>query len=804
MSLAAGHTLAHYRLLEKIGSGGMGDVYLAEDTKLERRVALKVLPPDAASNPERLERFRREARAVAALSHPHIVTLYSVEEKDGVHFLTMERVVGQSLDRLIPKEGVPLKRLLEIAVALADALAAAHDKGIVHRDLKPANVMIGEKGMPKVLDFGLAKLTQVPGEDFDSEISTEVRTREGVVMGTVPYMSPEQLAGRPLDHRTDLFSLGVMLYEMASGHRPFHGQSSAELVSSILRDVPPSLAELKADLPDDLAQLIQRCLEKDPEQRFQSARDLHDALATLREEVTSGERSSTARVKPPTLGAVAGRPPGWARAHWKGVAASAAVVVLAAATVARFRTSDSRTVDSIAILPFVNGDANRDIDYLADGISEGISNHLSQMQALRVMAQNSVRQYKGRSVDARTIGNELGVRAVLTGTITSRGEMLRIQAELVDVRTGVLLWGQQLTRRQGEALELQDDIAKQIAGRLELRLSGAEGKQGARRDTADQAAYQRYLKGRFHWNQRTNEGYLKAIEFFREAVALDPDYARAYVGLADSIAFLEGDGVKSRNFDTASGMVKKALAIDDTLGEAHASMGMLLQDRDYDLAGAEREFKRAVELSPNYATSHHWYGELLVQTGRFDQAFEHYRLALEVDPLSSAIRSDLGLTWFYARKYDRAITELKETLQADPKFAHAHQNLARVYAQVGRYKEAVDEHRKGWLSAGDDPGAVAQKVQALEEALDRSGAPGYWRKRLDLALAETARETKWAHDVALLYARLNEKDEAFAWLEKAYAGRAYDLLYLGVCPEVENLRADPRFADLVRRVGLPG
>ena len=804
MSLASGW-LAHYRLLDKLGAGGMGEVYLAQDTKLDRKIALKVLPPAAASDPTRLERFQREARAVAALNHPHIVTLYSVEEADGVHFLTMERVEGRSLDRLIPEGGLPLRRLLEIAVALCDALAAAHDKGIVHRDLKPANVIVGENGRPKVLDFGLAKLGHAPGSaGLDSQLSTQVQTREGVVMGTVPYMSPEQVSGRPLDHRTDLFSLGVMLYEMASGHRPFQGGSSAELVSSILRDLPPDLVELKAELPEDLARTIQHCLEKDPERRPRSAHDVHDALVTLRRKTESGEQATAARPAARSTPSTA-----WgatARAQGAKMAAAAiALVVLGAATIAYFGSRDAGRIDSIAVLPFVNGDANPDTDYLADGISEGISNNLSQIQSLRVMAQDSVRRYKGRQVEARTIGRELGVRAVLTGAITSRGDALRIQAELVDVRTGAQLWGQQLTRRQGEVLELQDEIATHISGRLELRLSGEEKKQVARRDTADQGAYQRYLKGRYHWNERTNEGYRKAIGFFREAIDLDPSYARAYVGLADSHAFLEVEGVKAQDrYEKAIGIVRKALEIDDTLGEAHASMAMLIQNRDWNLAGAEREYRRAVELSPSYGSAHHWYGEMLVQLGRFDEALEHYRRALEVDPLSSAIGSDHGISLFYARRYDDAIAELKKALDADPKFSRTHHYLARVYAQVGRYREAVDEHQKGWLFAGDDPEPVARRTAGIREALGRSGARGFWEALLELERQKDPRPSEWAHDIAVFHARLGEKDQSFSWLEKAYADRPFELLFLKVGPEWDNLRGDPRFLDLLRRIGLSG
>ncbi len=786
MSLSTGW-LAHYRLLEKLGSGGMGEVYLAEDTKLDRKVALKVLPPESAKDLSRRERFRREAKAVAALSHPHIVTLYSVEEAEGVLFLTMERALGRTLDHLIPKEGLPLGRLLEIALPLADALAAAHDKGIIHRDLKPANVIVDENGRPKVLDFGLAKLMQPTDPvGLDSELTTQARTQEGAILGTLPYMSPEQLSGKPLDHRTDIFSLGVMLYQMASGVRPFRGESTAELASSILRDPPPSLADLKGELPRPLGRIIQQCLEKDPSLRPRTARDLYEALAALQRKGDSGGRALKL-------------------ARGAGVAALAALVFLGAWAVARFRSGGAGAIDSIAILPFVNGDQNPETDYLADGISEGISNNLSQIQSLRVMAQDSVRRYKGRPMEARAVGRELGVRAVLTGAISSRGETFRIQAELVDVRTGAQLWGQQMTRRPGEVQQLQDEIAKHISGRLELKLSGEERKQVARRDTADEGAYQRYLKGRYHWNERTSEGYRKAIEFFREAIDLDPSYARAYVGLADAHAFLTVPGVKARDrYDKAIPIVKKALEIDDTLGEAHASMGLLLQDRDWDLPGAEREYRRALELSPNYGSAHHWYGELLVQTGRFDEALEHYRSALEVDPLSAAIGSDLGISLFYARRYDNAIAQLQKVVQADPKFSRTHHYLARVYAQVGRHREALDEHQKGWLFDGEPPDGVAQRTAAIREALERSGARGFWQELLALERQKTPRPGEWEHDLALLHARLGEKDEALAWLEKAFPHRPFELLFLKVAPEWDDLRGDPRFRGLLGRVGLAG
>ena len=450
-----GRTLAHYRITAALGAGGMGEVYRAVDTTLGRDVALKVLPPALADSPERMERFRTEAHALAALDHPGIVTVYSVEEADGVHFLTMQCVDGHRLDQLIPHDGLPLERLVPIAAALADALAAAHEKGIVHRDLKPANVMVDQRGQVKVLDFGLAKMVEAE----EADVETRARTRAGQVMGTAPYMSPEQASGKPVDHRTDLFSLGVVLYELASGQRPFQGESSAELVASILRDVPSNLLEVKTwqrseSGPNDeanwtwMSRLIDQCLAKVPERRVQSARALRDGLALLQRSIDTGDRSSGARAAaggaglPPTdagrTASVASAPPpatvppSARRVPWWGLAAAAALLVAATAVAVRLLTG-AAPIDSIAVLPFVNEDANPETDYLADGISESIRNSLSEVRSLKVMAEASVRRYRGRQLDARAIGDELGVRWVLAGALTARGEMVRIQAELIDV-----------------------------------------------------------------------------------------------------------------------------------------------------------------------------------------------------------------------------------------------------------------------------------------------------------------------------------------------------------------------------------
>lgn len=492
-----------------------------------------------------------------------------------------------------------------------------------------------------------------------------------------------------------------------------------------------------------------------------------------------------------------------AKTFWQRASAVAVTLAILATAGLYFFSDDEGPINSIAILPFFNDDADPDTDYLAEGISESITNDLSGIQSLRVMAQSSVRRYRGQQVDARTVGDELGVRAVLMGSIRSRGEQLRIQTELIDTDTGAQIWGQQETRDRQELLAFQNEIAARISSSLKVQFSGNEQARAAERYTPNAGAYELYLKGRYHWNERTNEGYRQAIELFRQAIDLDPDYARAYVGLADSQAFLEIEGVPPRDqYETALGIIAKALELDATLGEAHASYALLMHNKDWDFTSAEREYRRAIDLTPSYASAYHWCAELLVQLGRFDEAFELYRQAQALDPLSSAIGSDVGLAWHYSRDHDRAMAELRKSIEADPDFSRTYRYLATVYAHVGRYAEAVDAQQEAWLMAGDEPDAVEQRTDALRAALEGSGPPGFWRQQLELEKAASGERDRPVR-VAQLYARLGERERAFALLERAYAARLFAMLFLNVDPAWDVVRDDPRFQDLLVRIGFP-
>ena len=830
-------TISHYRIINKLGAGGMGEVYLAQDTKLDRKVSLKILPAEVAAHPDRMKRFVQEAKAASALNHPNIITIHEIDQTDSGHFIATEFIDGETLREHMRNAPVKLGEVLDVAAQIASALSAAHAANIVHRDIKPENIMLRTDGIVKVLDFGLAKLTErLSPDSVDTEAATKalVQTEPGVVLGTVAYMSPEQARGLVVDARTDIFSLGVVIYEMVAGKTPFAGSSGNEIISAILsKEQPAPLARFAHNVPDRLEEIVTKALAKDREERYQSVKDLLIDLKRLRQKLEVDaeiERSVTPQLRTSTKTAPAGgqaavvstneaaaqtatatasHPTTSAeyiiteiKRHQRSVSVVlAALVILSVAGFAYFFyfARSSKAIDSIAVLPFVNASADPNTDYLSDGISETLINSLTQLQQLRVVARSTAFGYKGKEVDPRAVGRDLNVRAVLMGRVRQAGDSLNIQVDLVDATTGAQLWGQEYDRKFSDLVAVKQDIAREVTEKLRLRLSGTEQQQLARRDTANPEAYQLYLKGRFYWNKRTGEALKKSIEYFNQASEKDPNYALAYAGLADAYILLPtySAGAPQDIFPKAKAAAKKALELDETLAEAHTSLAKVLS-YDWNLAESNREFQRAIELNPNYATAHQWYGNGNLRVmGRFDEAIAEMKRAQELDPLSLVINSDVGVTYISARQYGQAIEQLRKTTEMDQGFYYAHWNLGIAYEMKGSLQEALAEYQKA-RQLTDDPRTLA----LLGHGLAVSGKRVEALRMLD-QLKEMAKQRYVpAYSFTIVYVGLGEKDQALQWLEREYQDRAVELLSLKVDPLLDSLRSDPRFADLVRRMGL--
>ena len=797
-----GQTISHYRIVEQLGAGGMGVVFKAQDSRLERAVALKFLPEKLAQQPRALERFRREARAASALNHPGICTIYDIGEQDGRAFIAMEFIDGETLRNHIHGKALPVAELLELGIQIAEALDAAHSEGIIHRDIKPANIFVTKRGRAKVLDFGLAKLVPkgvaIADDDSGGESSSSTSTSTststsiaGIISGTPSYMSPEQVRGDALDARTDIFSLGLVLYEMATGRQAFGGGTGGAIIEAVLTRSPVSVRAINPDIPAALEAIIEKALHKDREQRYQHAADLLADLQRLKREIDSG-RTDQAGDSVSLLASTSG--PVSSTSH--------AVSRTTTPQSGSFRAPRaSKTISSLAVLPFENVSRDPENDYLSDGITRSLINNLATVPKLRVMAQSTVFRYKGREIDPQAIGRELNVRAVLTGRMMQSGGSLRIGTELVDVATGSLLWGAQFDRKPGDIFVIQDEISSEISGKLRLQLTHAEKKRLVKRHTEDAEAYRLYLQGRHHWNRWTEEGFYKAIGYFQQAIEKDPSYALAHDGVADCYVLLGWNSYLPPKdaFPKAKVAAMAALEIAPDLGEAHTDLAAVLWLHDWQWAEAQNEFKRSLELNPCYPTANHYYAECLMTLGRNAEALARMKKSLELDPLSLIINVAIGWAYYHARQYDEAVAQLLRTVELDPNYPMTFWILGLIYRETARYDLAISAGEKGVNLSGGSPLMRA----ALAQTFAAAGAP---EKAIEIAdeLNELAKQRYVApHFFAGIYVGLGEHDRAIEYLEKSCAEHCHWLIYLHVDPSMDDLRNDPRFQDLLRRVGLP-
>jgi eukaryotic-like serine/threonine-protein kinase len=736
-------------------------VFVAEDTKLNRRVALKLLSSEFASDPSRLSRFEREAKTIAALNHPNIVTIYSVEEFVGTRFLTMELVSGKTLGQSIAERRLNLDEYFSIAVEVAQALSAAHEQGIVHRDLKPANIMVTDANQVKILDFGLAKSLHPTTEDSQAE--TQEKTQEGLVVGTVPYMSPEQLHGKAVTHLTDIFSFGIILYEMATGSRPFPGASTAAIISSILNDEPPLVNELRTDMPRDLSRLLSRCMEKDPERRIQTAKDVRNELESIRRDVQSGSGDHGIKEVSKKDG----------EGH------------------------------SIAVLPFVNMSADPENEYFCDGLAEELINALTKIEPLYVVARTSAFSFKGKGLDVREIGKRLNVDHVLEGSVRRSGTRLRITAQLIDVSNGYHVWSEKYDREMEDTFTIQDQISLAIVNTLKGKLLNEEKTLLLNRYRENVEAYHFYLKGRHCWNQRPSPDALySAIEHFQEAIAKDPGYALAHVGLADCYISLGtwevGVLPPAEAMPKAREAVTQALELDHSLGEAHSSFAHLLTHYDWDWTKAKSEHERALELNPTYSSAHHWHSHYLMAMGDAHGSLKESQIALSLDPIDAVLNVHLAWHYYFARQFEEAIDQCNKANRLYPKSIWLSFFSGLAFEQQGKYEEAVAKLQEAITYSRN----VSYPISGLAHLFAISGKTDE-AMRVVRQLSDLSNHSYVpAYDSAIIYAGLGQTDQAFEWLEKAYKERSSWLPYMKADPRLDSLRSDPRFLQLLLRIGL--
>jgi serine/threonine protein kinase/Tfp pilus assembly protein PilF len=787
--------LGRYKILEELGAGGMGEVYLAEDTHLGRKVALKALPTPYTGDTERARRFQQEARAASSLNHPNILTIHEVGEAGGRPFIATEYVEGETLREALTKSPrMSLSKALDVVVQMASALATAHTAGIIHRDIKPENIMLRMDGLVKVLDFGLAKLTEP--EDMTLEASTLMLTGPGIVLGTITYMSPEQARGQEVDARTDIWSTGVVLYEMLTGRQPFEGMTPSDVLACLLTKEPVPLSSYGLEIPAELEWISSKALNKDREERYQTVKDFSSDLRRLKQRLefeTQMERSASQQFSDVEKFGASGN----TKANAAGLSNLSR---RAQPTQRKRRHAKSKAIDSLAVLPLLNASADPEMEYLSDGITESIINALAQLPKLRVMARSIVFRYKGQEVDPQRVGRELDVRAVLVGRVLKLDDQLIVGAELVDALDGAQVWGEHYNRQFADIFAVQEVIANGITEKLQLKLSGEEKKQLTKRYTDNIEAYQLYLQGRYFWNKRTAEGIENGIRYFQQAIAEDPNYALAYTGLADCY-IMSGfyDYLRPADaFPQAKVAALKALEIDDALAEAHISLAAIRTFYEWDWLDAERDFKRGLKLNAQSVKAHHWYACSLTSQGRFAEGFREMKRAQELEPLSLIINRDVGRHYYFLRQYDRAVAQCRKTLEMEPNFFLAHFYLAPAYEQQGMHEEASRELQQAIMLSGRSAAMIALLGHAYAVAGRRDEAL--------LVLEELDERAQQEYVPAfypvLIYLGLDDKDQAFTWLERAYEERSTHLVWLKVDPIFDGLRADARFTDLMRRMGL--